>query len=169
VNRILARFGQPSGSRSLSCSGHGGGNDSAAANNLTEKGRAQSRTGPGGPAPGPPRPANAPRQGAGGPGVAVYGGGNQPVQKGSCRATEPLFLGTQGIMTTVERGEGVQLLPSSAGKSTPYPYRFDPVTRTHDGLGPLLQGRDASCSNFSVSGPYAEWMLLGVIALPCAG
>ena len=31
------------------------------------------------------------------------------------------------------------------------------------------KGGDPACSNFSISGPYAEWMLLGVIAFRVPG
>jgi hypothetical protein len=31
------------------------------------------------------------------------------------------------------------------------------------------KGGEMSCSDFSISGPYAEWMLLGVIAMRVGG
>jgi hypothetical protein len=62
---------------------------------------------------GPPQP----RRGAGGPGVPVFGPGNTtPQQPGILTGNGAVFVGTKGMMATVNRGEGVQLLPAAKWK-----------------------------------------------------
>jgi hypothetical protein len=144
-------------------------------NNLVEKGRgSRAGAGPGaggGGQPRAPRPAaTGQRQGAGGPGVPVYGPPRVPNQPGILTGNGAVFVGTKGLMATVERGEGVQLLPASRWQD----YKLPPQLLTRS-PGHMLdwvrycKGGEPSCSNFSISGPYAEWMLLGVIAFRVPG
>lgn len=139
--------------------------------NLGDKGRSRAgrqNGGVGGPR--TPRPAGAPRQGAGGPGVAVFGEPSPPAQPGILTGNGAVFVGTKGIMTTVARGEGVQLLPASRWKD----YVLPPPLLTRS-PGHMLdwvrycKGGEPSCSNFSIASPFAEWMLLGVIAFRVPG
>ncbi|MCU1257833.1 MAG: oxidoreductase domain protein [Bryobacterales bacterium] len=141
------------------------------ANNLVEKGRGRAGGGrPPGAPPAAPRPTGGPRTGAGGPGVAVYGPGRVPNQPGVLTGNGAVFVGTKGLMSTVERGEGVQLLPAARW----HDYTLPPQLLTRS-PGHMLdwvrscKGGEPSCSNFSISGPYAEWMLLGVIAFRVPG
>jgi hypothetical protein len=144
--------------------------------NLSDKGRpriGRASTGSGqnrrtGAAPGgPPRP----RQGAGGPGVPVFGPGNTtPPQPGILTGNGAVFVGTKGMMATVNRGEGVQLLPASKWKDYVLPPQL--LTRSPGHMQDWVRackGGDPPCSHFGISGPFAEWMLLGVIAFRVPG
>lgn len=144
--------------------------------NLADKGRGRAGRGPGGfpggggRPPGPPPAGGRPRQGAGGPGVAVYGRGGAPPQPGMLTGNGAVFVGTKGLMATVARGEGVHLLPESRWKDYVLPPQL--LTRSPGHMLDWIRaakGGDASCSDFSVSGPFAEWMLLGVIAFRVPG
>ncbi len=143
-----------------------------ASDNLGDKGRGLGATARrGAQAPRPPRNPNAPRVGAGGPGVPVYGPGNtEPAKPGILTGNGAVFVGTKGLMATVARGEGVQLLPEARWKE----YVLPPPLLTRS-PGHMLdwvracKGGDASCSDFKVSAPFAEWMVLGVIAFRVPG
>ena len=117
-----------------------------------------------------PRDPNAPRTGAGGPGVKVFGEASQPAQPGVLTGNGAVFVGSKGLMATVNRGEGVHLLPAEKWKDYTLPSQV--LTRSPGHMtdwARACKGGDAACSNFSVSGPYAEWMLLGVIAFRVPG
>ena len=76
-----------------------------------------------------------------------------------------VFVGSKGMMSTVNRGEGVQLLPAAQWKDYELPPQL--LTRSPGHMRDWVRackGGDAACSNFSVSAPFAEWMVLGVIA-----
>ncbi len=140
-----------------------------ASNNLSDKGRGEAprRTAQNPVA----RPAsNTPRTGAGGPGVAVYGPPREPNKPGILTGNGAVFVGSKGLMATVERGEGVHLLPDARWKDYVLPPQL--LTRSPGHMRDWVRackGGDAACSNFSISGPYAEWMLLGVIAFRVPG
>jgi hypothetical protein len=147
--------------------------------NLAEKGRptSEGRGLPAGAAP-PARQARPPRplapggqpMGAGGPDVRVFGtrgGGPKP---GILTGNGAVFIGTKGIMATCSRGEGVWLLPSARWKE----YVLPPPLLTRS-PGHMLdwiracKGGDASCSDFRITGPYAEWLALAAIAFRVSG
>lgn len=150
--------------------------------NLADKGRPTGRQaragGPGGPAgrgPGGPgggqRPAGGARIGAGGPGVRVFGegrgGGPQP---GILTGNGAVFIGTKGIMATCNRGEGVWLLPSARWQEYVLPPQL--LTRSPGHMQDWLRackGGDPSCSDFSITVPYAEWLALAAIAFRVPG
>ena len=141
--------------------------------NLGEKGRGRAPRGGGGGFGGPPgggRPANAPRMGAGGPGVNVYGPEREAPKPGILTGNGAVFVGSKGLMSTTERGEGVQLLPAARWKEYVLPPQL--LTRSPGHMMDFIRaakGGEPACSNFSISGPYAEWMLLGVIAFRVPG
>jgi predicted dehydrogenase len=145
----LTDKGRPRMGRAAAAGGGAGGRKSAAA------------TG------GPPRP----RQGAGGPGVPVFGPGNTtPPQPGILTGNGAVFVGTKGMMATVNRGEGVQLLPAAKWKDYVLPPQL--LTRSPGHMLDWVRackGGDPPCSHFGISGPFAEWMLLGVIAFRVPG
>lgn len=91
-------------------------------------------------------------------------------QAGVLTGNGAVFVGSKGMMSTVNRGEGVQLLPAAQWKD----YELPPQLLTRS-PGHMLdwvrscKGGDAACSNFSVSAPFAEWMVLGVIAFRVPG
>jgi hypothetical protein len=92
----------------------------------------------------------------------------------SARSNEPtgvltgsgaLFVGDKGYMATVQRGEGVWLLPAAKWAEYRLPAPILPRSPGHyrDWIR-ACKGGDPACSNFSVAGPYAEWVTLGAIA-----
>jgi hypothetical protein len=83
-----------------------------------------------------------------------------PVPDGS------VFIGDKGMMTTGTYGELTRLIPVEKMKD----YRMPPplLTRSPGHMRDFIRackGGDPACSNFEVSSPFVEWMLLGVIAL----
>ena len=156
------------------------------ANNLGEKGRGPAGRGGGGGggrggagrgAPGGPpnaqarvRDPNAPRQGAGGPGVKVFGEPAGPATNGILTGNGSVFIGTKGIMATRDRGEGVWLLPHERWESYTLPPQL--LTRSPGHMMDWIRackGGDPSCSDFSITGPYAEWLAMIPIAYRVPG
>ncbi len=77
-----------------------------------------------------------------------------------------LFVGDKGMLTTGTYGDVTRLLPVEKMKD----YHMPPplLTRSPGHMRDFIRackGGDAACSNFDVSAPFVEWMLLGVIAL----
>jgi hypothetical protein len=149
-------------------------------NNLTEKGRPEgaAATGRGNapaaaPAPPPELPrggAPKPRTSAGGAGVKVFGGPLSPARPGIFSGNGAVFIGTKGIMATTSRGEGVWLLPASRWKDYVLPPQL--LTRSPGHMLDWVRackGGEPSCSDFSITAPYAEWLALTAIALHVPG
>lgn len=122
-------------------------------------------------APPPQRPRTGERMGAGGPGVRVFGpdrGGPPP--PGVLTGNGAVFIGTKGVMATRERGEGVWLLPHARWQE----YKLPPQLLTRS-PGHMLdwvracKGGERSCSDFSITAPYAEWLALAAIAFRVSG
>jgi hypothetical protein len=149
-------------------------------NNLTEKGRPMGRgAGPRGPArasgapaqpraPAPPRTGE--RTGAGGAGVRVFGDPPGAAQPGILTGNGSVFIGTKGIMATSSRGEGVHLLPAERWKDYALPPQL--LTRSPGHMQDWIRackGGDASCSDFSIAAPFAEWLTLIGIAYRVPG
>lgn len=144
-------------------------------NNLWDKGRSMD----GGvfpervpqPRPATPRgPAGGPRVGAGGPGVRVFGKPDPESKPGILSENGAVFIGTKGIMATSGRGEGVWLLPASRWSEYVLPPQL--LTRSPGHMRDWLRackGGERSCSDFSISGPFAEWLALAAIALHVPG
>jgi predicted dehydrogenase len=122
-----------------------------------------------------PSPDGPPR-GAGGPGVPVFRGSqivtsaSQMPPRGESKpgvlaGNGSVLIGSKGILATSNRGEGVWLLPSARWKE----YRLPPQLLTRS-PGHMLdwvraaKGGDPSCSDFSITAPYAEWLALVCIA-----
>jgi predicted dehydrogenase len=97
------------------------------------------------------------------------GAGQQPAGRYNC-----IFTGSKGYMGTGGRGESVGLLPGSrwAEYKLPQPY----LTRS-PGAGAnnhhaahcrdwvrACKGGAPACSNFSIAGPFTEWLVLGAVA-----
>jgi hypothetical protein len=144
-----------------------------ASNNLAgEKGRGSNGRGAGrGPAAAPPpRPANAPRQGAGGPGVRVFGDAPAAARPGILSGNGSVMVGTKGILATRERGEGVHLLPAARWAEYVLPPQL--LTRSPGHMLDWVRackGGDPGCSDFSITAPYAEWLALMAIAYRVPG
>ena len=77
-----------------------------------------------------------------------------------------LFVGDKGMLTTGTYGEVTRLLPVEKMKDYKMPAPL--LTRSPGHMRDFIRackGGDPACSNFDVSAPFVEWMLLGVIAL----
>jgi hypothetical protein len=77
-----------------------------------------------------------------------------------------LFIGDKGMLTTGTYGEVTRLLPVEKMKDFKMPPPL--LTRSPGHMRDFIRaakGGDPACSNFDVSAPFVEWMVLGVIAL----
>ena len=76
------------------------------------------------------------------------------------------FVGTKGYMGTGGHGTSVRLLPDAAMKD----FKKPPQVLQRIGMGHqknwinACKGGEPACSNFSIAGPYTEWLLLGAIS-----
>ncbi len=92
---------------------------------------------------------------------------NRLVSQGS---NGSLFVGDKGYITCGTYGENARLLPVEKMQD----YKFPPelLTRSPGHYRDWIRaakGGEPSCSNFSIAGPFTEWILLGVVALHCPG
>ena len=73
-------------------------------------------------------------------------------------------------MGTNGRGEGVGLLPGKrwADYKLPTPYLQRSPGHSRDWVR-ACKGGAPGCSNFSISGPYTEWLVLGSAAIHAEG
>ena len=81
-----------------------------------------------------------------------------------------VFIGDKGMLTTGTYGEQTRLLPTE--KMADYQFPIKTLSRSPGHYQDWIRackGGDPACSNFNVSAPFVEWMLLGVIALRCEG
>jgi len=81
-----------------------------------------------------------------------------------------LFVGDKGFITTGTYGVGTRLLPADKMQD----YKFPPplLTRSPGHYRDWIRackGGDPACSNFSVAGPFTEWILLGALSLRYEG
>jgi len=81
------------------------------------------------------------------------------------RDINEIFIGTKGYLGTMARGESYSLLPRSKQQGHPRPPQVIERSPGHfaDWIRAIKTGK-AACSNFTISGPYTEWMLLGAIS-----
>ena len=99
---------------------------------------------------------------------AGRGRGGQGGQAGSGYNT--VFVGSKGYLGTSGRGEGVGLIPGSRWAEYKLPART--LTRSPGHQRDWVRackGGEPACSNFSVAGPYTEWMVLGAAAARVEG
>ena len=81
-----------------------------------------------------------------------------------------VFIGDKGMLTTGTYGEQTRLLPVERMRDYKFPQPL--LTRSPGHYRDWIRackGGDPACSNFNVSAPFVEWMLLGVIALRVEG
>jgi len=81
-----------------------------------------------------------------------------------------VFIGDKGMLTTGTYGEATRLIPVEKMKGYRMPAEL--LTRSpghHRDWIRACKGGDPSCSNFSVAGPFVQWMLLGVISMRYEG
>jgi hypothetical protein len=119
------------------------------------------------------------RGAAGTPGAPGARGGGGRGAGGQGSGYNSIFVGSKGYLGTSGRGEGVGLLPGSrwAEYKLPNPYlQRSPGASTgsnhtahaHDWVRACKGGAPA-CSNFSIAGPYTEWLVLGSAAVHYEG
>ncbi len=122
--------------------------------------------------PGLGRPAG----GRGGPAPGRSGAAQADAARGTAPPRPPaqnngaVFIGDKGVLTTDTYGANARLLPEEKMKE----YRLPPelLTRSPGHYQDWIRaskGGDPSCSNFSVAGPFTEWIVLGCIALHFEG
>jgi hypothetical protein len=81
-----------------------------------------------------------------------------------------LFIGDKGMITTGTYGEQTRLIPVEKMKDYEFPQPL--LTRSPGHYRDWIRackGGDPACSNFNVSAPFVEWMLVGVVALRVEG
>jgi hypothetical protein len=113
---------------------------------------------------------------AGNRGAAAQGGsGTRAASAGPPRGVllsdGAIFVGDKGYMaTTGPYGGGVQLLPAARWAEYRLPPPILPRSSGHyrDWIR-ACKGGDPACSNFSVAGPFTEWVTLGTTALRVEG
>ena len=129
------------------------------ANNLAERGRPDIGTSRGWSG----RPYHV--EGLGGPTSPLGGPASSSSPKGVLLDDGSIFVGDKGYLATVGRGEGVKLLPESRWEdyTIPAPILSRSPGHYRDWIR-ACKGGDPACSNFSLAGPYAEWVTLGAIA-----
>ena len=137
--------------------------------------------GRGGFTPGSGGGAQAARPGA--PGGAPGAPGGQQAARGGFpqrgSGYNCIFVGSKGYLGTSGRGEGVGLLPGSrwAEHKLPDPYLpRSPGASTGSNHSAhcrdwvrACKGGAPACSNFSIGGPYTEWLVLGAAAIHYEG
>ncbi len=82
-----------------------------------------------------------------------------------------VFIGEKGMLTTGSIGEHTRLLPALE-RMADYKFPEPSLTRSPGHYRDWIRackGGEAACSNFNVSAPFVEWMLLGVVALRVDG
>jgi predicted dehydrogenase len=81
-----------------------------------------------------------------------------------------LFIGDKGFITTGCYGERTRLVPASKmeGYRSPPPFLTRSPGHYRDWIR-ACKGGEPACSNFSIAGPFTEWILLGVLALRVEG
>jgi len=89
-----------------------------------------------------------------------------------------LFIGDKGMLTTGCYGERTRLVPAEKMKDYQLPAPLltrspgsdkDWVRSHYADWIRAAKGGDPACSNFSVAGPFVQWMLLGTIAMRVEG
>lgn len=108
----------------------------------------------------------------GGAGGRAGGGGGRGGGRGGGQGSgyNQVFVGTRGYLGTSGRGEGVGLIPGSRWAEYNLPPQM--LTRSPGHQRDWIRackGGDPACSNFSVAGPYTEWIILGAIAAQVPG
>jgi predicted dehydrogenase len=123
--------------------------------------------------------------GAGGAGAAGArpggGGGGGRGGFGGMRGSgyNSIFVGSKGYLGTSGRGEGVGLLPGKRWAEYKLPAAYlsrspgastgsNHAAHTRDWVR-ACKGGSPACSNFSIAGPYTEWLVLGAAAVHYEG
>jgi hypothetical protein len=109
-------------------------------------------------------------RGPSGPGGPVGPGGRGGFPGGGAQNNGAVFVGSKGFLSTDTYGSNVRLLPEARLKDYALPPAY--LSRSpghHRDWIRACKGGEPACSNFSVSGPFAEWIAMGVISLRAEG
>jgi predicted dehydrogenase len=89
----------------------------------------------------------------------------QELTQEDMKGINEIFIGTKGLLGTSGRGESYTLLPRAKQVGHPRPPEVLKRSPGHfqDWIR-ALKGGEPACSNFTIAGPYTEWMLLGAIS-----
>lgn len=85
-------------------------------------------------------------------------------------ANGSLFIGEKGFITTGTYGENTRLVPVERMRDYKWPAEL--LTRSPGHYRDWIRaakGGDPACSNFSIAGPFTEWILVGTLALRFPG
>jgi predicted dehydrogenase len=96
--------------------------------------------------------------------------GDRMMRMASASANGSLFVGEKGLITTGTYGENTRLIPVDKMHDYHVPPEF--LTRSPGHYRDWIRackGGTPACSNFNVSGPFTEWISLGVLALRVEG
>ncbi|MGH9672195.1 MAG: Gfo/Idh/MocA family protein [Bryobacteraceae bacterium] len=114
--------------------------------------------------------------GRGGPGGP---GGQGPSGRPQSSGYNCIFVGSKGYLGTNGRGEGVGLLPGRRWADYKLPSAYlarSPGASTGDNHSAhcrdwvrACKGEAPGCSNFSIAGPFTEWLVLGAAAVHYEG
>lgn len=106
-------------------------------------------------------------RGMGAAGAAPAGrGGQGGAPRLPSQSNGAVFIGEKGVLTTDTYGANVRLLPAARMTDYRLPPRL--LTRSPGHYQDWIRackGGDPSCSNFSIAGPFTEWIVLGCVAL----
>jgi hypothetical protein len=115
-------------------------------------------------------PGQGPQVGPAGRGGSGGGRAGQPASTGY----NLIFVGSKGYLGTSGRGEGVGLLPGSRWAEFKLPNAYlqrSPGASFGDNGSAhardwvrTCKGGAPACSNFSIGGPYTEWLVMGAVA-----
>jgi hypothetical protein len=96
--------------------------------------------------------------------------GDRLMRMASASANGSLFVGDKGLITTGTYGENTRLIPVEKMHDYRFPSEFISRSPGHyrDWIR-ACKGGEPACSNFNVSGPFTEWISLGVLALRFEG
>lgn len=104
------------------------------------------------------------------PAGPARGGRGGAIPAGMQEANGAVFVGEKGYLTTDTYGAKVRLLPLERHKA----YKLPPEVLTRSPEHHLdwlraCKGGERACSDFSVAGPFTEWILLSTIAMRVDG
>jgi Oxidoreductase family, NAD-binding Rossmann fold len=104
------------------------------------------------------------------PGANVGGAGALASDADPVQSNGAVFVGDKGYLTTDTYGANVRLLPEARHNA----YKLPPQVLTrapehHQDWIRAAKGGERSCSDFSISGPFTEWVLLATIAMRVPG
>jgi predicted dehydrogenase len=85
-------------------------------------------------------------------------------------ANGSLFVGDKGMITTGTYGEYTRLIPVEKMRDYKFPSEFLKRSPGHyrDWIR-ACKGGEPACSNFNISAPFAEWVVLGTLSLRFEG